>query len=156
MIQCVDLPSSEPVCLLATSITVTCVALKLATQLLLLSDFPPVHIIVIHSPSPITPSPARIHMVSKTQMTRLTVLQQSLLFGVLPILLVAQASPPGYAEESSMQSDQIPIPEHIPACQELVRLLSCITLTTRENLDTTSRLDLWAVTIHHSTFLVQL
>ena len=29
--------------------------------------------------------------------------------------------------------------EHIPACQELVRLLSSITLTTRENLETTQR-----------------
>jgi four helix bundle protein len=28
---------------------------------------------------------------------------------------------------------------HIPACQELVRLLSSITLTTRENLETTPR-----------------
>jgi len=29
--------------------------------------------------------------------------------------------------------------EHIPACQELVRLLSSITLTTREHLETTSQ-----------------
>ena len=29
--------------------------------------------------------------------------------------------------------------EHIPPCQELIRLLSSITLTTRENLETTQR-----------------
>lgn len=65
-------------------------------------------------------------------MTRLTVLQQSLLIGMLPILLVAQTSPPDYAEGLSTQSDQTLILEHIIACQELVRLLSSITLTTRE------------------------
>ena len=44
-------------------------------------------------------------------MARLTVPQKSLLLGMLTILLVAQASPPGYAEESSIQSNQAPIPE---------------------------------------------
>jgi outer membrane receptor for ferrienterochelin and colicin len=44
-------------------------------------------------------------------MARLTVLQQSLLLGMLTILLVAQASPPGYAEGLSTQSDQTLIPE---------------------------------------------
>ncbi|HSL02048.1 MAG TPA: TonB-dependent receptor [Nitrospiraceae bacterium] len=44
-------------------------------------------------------------------MTRLTVLQQSLWLGMLTILLVAQAPPPGYAEEPSTQSNQAPIPE---------------------------------------------
>jgi iron complex outermembrane recepter protein len=44
-------------------------------------------------------------------MTRLPVLQQSLLLGMLTILLVAQTPPPGYAEEPSTQSNQAPIPE---------------------------------------------
>jgi len=39
---------------------------------------------------------------------------------------------------------------HIPACQELVRLLSSITLTTRENLGTTPRVR--SVDRHNSTF----
>ena len=39
---------------------------------------------------------------------------------------------------------------HIPACQELVRLLSSITLTTRENLETTPRAR--RVDHHNSTF----
>jgi four helix bundle protein len=39
---------------------------------------------------------------------------------------------------------------HIPACQELVRLLSSITLTTRENLGTTPRAR--SVDRHNSTF----
>jgi four helix bundle protein len=39
---------------------------------------------------------------------------------------------------------------HIPACQELVRLLSSITLTTRENLGTTPRAR--SVDCHNSTF----
>ena len=39
---------------------------------------------------------------------------------------------------------------HIPACQELVRLLSSITLTTRENLGTTLRAQ--HVDRHNSTF----
>ena len=72
-------------------------------------------------------------------MTRLTILQQSLLLGALTILLVAQAPLRGYAEGLSTQSDQTLIPEHILACQKLVRLLSSITLTTRENFETTSR-----------------
>ena len=33
----------------------------------------------------------------------------------------------------------VEVEAHIPACQELVRLLSSITLTTRENLETTAR-----------------
>ena len=36
-------------------------------------------------------------------------------------------------------SNGVEAEEHIPTCQELVRLLSSITLTTRENLETTSR-----------------
>ena len=44
-------------------------------------------------------------------MTRLTVLQKSLWLGMLTFLLVAQAPVPGYAEESSTQSDQVLIPE---------------------------------------------
>ncbi len=44
-------------------------------------------------------------------MTRLTVLQKSLLPGMLIILLVAQASPPGYAEGLNTQSDQTLIQE---------------------------------------------
>jgi four helix bundle protein len=36
-------------------------------------------------------------------------------------------------------SNGVEAEEHIPACQELVRLLSSITLTTRENLETTQR-----------------
>jgi iron complex outermembrane receptor protein len=45
------------------------------------------------------------------QMTRLTVLEQSLLIGMLTILLIAQASLPGYAEESTTQPNQALIPE---------------------------------------------
>ena len=44
-------------------------------------------------------------------MTRLTVLQKSLLFIMLTIMLVAQAPLPGYTEELSTKSDQAPIPE---------------------------------------------
>ena len=44
-------------------------------------------------------------------MARLTALQQSLLLGMLTILLVAQTSPPSYAEGVSTQSDQTLIPE---------------------------------------------
>lgn len=44
-------------------------------------------------------------------MTRLTVLQQSLLLGMLTILLVAQENLPSYAKEPSTQSDQTLIPE---------------------------------------------
>ena len=40
---------------------------------------------------------------------------------------------------------------HLPACQELVTLLSSITLTTRENLETTARVR--RVTRKNSTFL---
>ena len=47
----------------------------------------------------------------KREMTRLRVLQQSLLLGMLTILLVAQASSPGYAEGLSTQPDQASIPE---------------------------------------------
>jgi len=36
-------------------------------------------------------------------------------------------------------ADGVEAEANIPACQELVRLLSSITLTTRENLETTSR-----------------
>jgi four helix bundle protein len=39
---------------------------------------------------------------------------------------------------------------HLPACQELVKLLSSITLTTRENLETTQRAR--RVVRHNSTF----
>lgn len=83
-------------------------------------------------------------------MTRLTVLQQFLSLGMLTILLVAQVSPPGYAEGLSTHSNQASIPEHIPAYQELVRLFSIITLTTRKNLDTTSRAR--RVDYHNSPF----
>ena len=66
LIQWSDRPSGEPAYLDATSITFTCVATALATQLLPFSDPPPVHIIiVVHSPSPIRPSPSQIHMVSE-------------------------------------------------------------------------------------------
>ena len=44
-------------------------------------------------------------------MTRLTVLRKSLWLGMLTIVCVAQAPLPGYAEESSIQSNQAPIPE---------------------------------------------
>ena len=44
-------------------------------------------------------------------MARLTVLQRSLLLGMLTIVLVAQAAPPGYTEELSTQSNQALIPE---------------------------------------------
>ena len=39
---------------------------------------------------------------------------------------------------------------HLPACQELIRLLSSITLTTRENLETTAQAR--RVSRQHSTF----
>ena len=44
-------------------------------------------------------------------MTRLTGPQTSLLLGMLTIVCVAQAPLPGYTEELSTQSDQVPIPE---------------------------------------------
>ena len=44
-------------------------------------------------------------------MTRLTGSQKSLFLGMLAILFVAQAPLPGYTEESSTESDQVPIPE---------------------------------------------
>jgi four helix bundle protein len=44
----------------------------------------------------------------------------------------------------------VEVAAHIPACQELVRLLSSITLTTRENLETTPRAR--RVDRHNSTF----
>ena len=44
-------------------------------------------------------------------MTPLTVLQKSLWLGTLTIVCVAQAPLPGYAEESSIQSNPTPIPE---------------------------------------------
>ncbi len=44
-------------------------------------------------------------------MTRLTGPQKSLWLGMLTIVLVAQAPPPGYTEEVSTQPDQVPIPE---------------------------------------------
>ena len=44
-------------------------------------------------------------------MARLTVLQQTLLLGMLTILLVVQTPLSGYAEESSTKSKQVPIPE---------------------------------------------
>ena len=44
-------------------------------------------------------------------MTRLTGPQKSLLLGALTVMLVAQAPLPGYAEESSIQSNQASIPE---------------------------------------------
>ena len=44
-------------------------------------------------------------------MTRLTVPKKSLLFGMLTVVLVAQAPTSGYTEESSTQSDQAVIPE---------------------------------------------
>lgn len=43
---------------------------------------------------------------------------------------------------------------HIPACQELVKLLSSITLTTRENLESTPRAR--RANRHNSTFLIPL
>jgi hypothetical protein len=39
---------------------------------------------------------------------------------------------------------------HLPACQELIRLLSSITMTTRENLETTAQAR--RVNRQHSTF----
>ena len=47
----------------------------------------------------------------KREMTRLRVLQQSLLLGMLTIVLAAQPSPPSYAEGLSTQSGQTLIPE---------------------------------------------
>jgi len=65
LIQCSDRPGGEPACLDATSTTFQCAATARAAQLLPLSDPPPLHIIVIHSPSLITLSPSQIHMVSE-------------------------------------------------------------------------------------------
>ena len=65
LIQCSERPSGEPACLDAASTTSRCNAAPLAGQLLLLSDPPPAHIIVIRSPSPIRPSPSEIYMVSE-------------------------------------------------------------------------------------------
>ena len=65
LIQCSDRPSGEPAWLDAASAMFRRNATPLAGQLLPLSNPPPVHIIVIHSPSPITPSPSQIDMVSE-------------------------------------------------------------------------------------------
>ena len=65
LIQRSDRPSGEPACLDAASTTSRSNATALAAQLLPPSDPPPVQIIVIHSPSPIRPSPSQIHIVSE-------------------------------------------------------------------------------------------
>ena len=47
-------------------------------------------------------------------------------------------------------ANSVEVEAHIPACQELVRLLSSITLTTRDNLGTTQQAQ--RVDRHNSTF----
>jgi len=59
-------------------------------------------------------------------MTRLTVLQKSLLLSMLTILLIALASLPDYAEESSTQSSQAVIPE-----LELIKEEETVTIAAR-------------------------
>jgi hypothetical protein len=65
LIQCSDRPSGEPVWLDAAAAMFRCNVTSLAGQLLPLSGPPPVRMIVLYSPSLLTPSPSQIHIVSE-------------------------------------------------------------------------------------------
>jgi hypothetical protein len=101
VIQRMDQPSSELVCLEDRRTTSRCVTAALAGQLPPLSNLPPVHMIVINSPRPSYPRHTSPHGFLKTHMTRPPVIQKSLSLGMLTILLAAQPPPFGASVPSA-------------------------------------------------------